>query len=196
MSKKLFTFHLSLLFAVCLCLVGCKGEVVDEYSNHTASFRFDFQYGHNQSYLYPALTSSDYFVFVSTRPIDGGFVLVTEAYGNKEVNEEIVTEAVLTRNGRALGLNNGLIVGRSSLQNGDLYVFDRQCPNCFNETSQKNYPVKFQNSANVICDRCKRVYGLLNGGVVVADEIGHQTNEKLFRYRATYSGTYLQVANQ
>ena len=102
----------------------------------------------------------------------------------------------MTKNGRALGLNNGLIVGRSSFQNGELYVFDRQCPNCFNETSQKKYPLKFQNSANVICDRCKRVYGLLNGGVVVADEIGHDVNEKLFRYRATSSGLDLKIENQ
>ena len=195
MSRKIF-YKYSFLFVVCLCLVGCKGDVVDEYCSHTASFRFDFQYGHTQSYLYAAVNSPDYFVFVSTNPIDGGFDLITEAYGNKEVSVEHVTEAVLTRNGRALGLNNGLIVGRSSLQNGELYVFDRQCPNCFNETSQKKYALKFQNSANVICDRCKRVYGLLNGGVVVADEIGHDVNEKLFRYRATYSGTYLQVANQ
>lgn len=195
MSRKIF-YKYSFLFVVCLSLVGCKGEIVDEYCHHTARFLFDFQYGHTQSDLYAALTSSDYFAFVSTNPIDGGFDLVTEAYGNKEKNVEHVTEAVLTKNGRALGLNNGLIIGRSSLQNGELYVFDRQCPNCFNETSQKNYPLKFQNSANVICDRCKRVYGLLNGGVVVADEIGHDVNEKLFRYRATFSGTYLQISNQ
>lgn len=194
MSRK-FLKKFAFLFAVCLCLVGCKGEVVDEYCHHTARFRFDFQIGHTQSYLYAALTSSDYFVFVSTKPIDGGFVLVSEAYGNKEVNEEVVTEAVLTKNERLLGLNNGLIVGRSSLQNGELYVFDRQCPNCFNETSQKNYPLKFQSSFNVICDRCKRVYGLLNGGVVVADENGHEANEKLFRYHAAYSGMYLQISN-
>lgn len=198
MSRKLFTFHFSLLFAVSLCLVGCKGEVVDEFCHHTASFRFDFQYGHTQSYLYAALNSSNYFTYVTTQLVNGGpeYKLITEVYGNKEKSEEIITEAVLTQSGRILGLNNGLIVGRSSFQNGELYAFDSQCPNCFNETSQKKYLLKFQDSSNVTCDRCKRVYGLLNGGVVVSDEIGHEVNEKLFRYRATYSGTYLQISNQ
>ena len=197
MSRKFF-YKYSFLLVVCLCLVGCKGQLVDEYCNHTASFRFDFQYGHTQSYLYAALTSTNYFSFVTTQLISGGpeYNLITEVYGNKEPNVEPITESILTKNGRALGLNNGLIVGRSSLQNGELYVFDRQCPNCFNETSQKNYPLKFKDSGNVICDRCKRVYGLLNGGVVVADSIGHDVNEKLFRYRATYSGTYFQISSR
>lgn len=197
MSRKFF-YKYSFLLVVCLCLVGCKGEVVDEYCHHTASFRFDFQYGHTQSYLYAAVNSTNYFTFVTTQLISGGpeYDLITNVYGNKEASVEPVTEALLTKNGRVLGLNNGLIVGRSSFQNGELYVFDMQCPNCFNETSQKKYALKFKDSGNVICDRCKRVYGLLNGGVVVADEIGHDVNEKLFRYRATYSGTYLQVANQ
>ena len=196
MSRK-FIYKYSFLLVVCLCLVGCKGELVDEYCHHEARFRIDFQ-GHTQSYLYAALTSTNYFSFVTTQLISGGpeYNLITEVYGNKEPNVEPITESILTKNGRALGLNNGLIVGRSSFQNNELYVFDRQCPNCFNETSQKKYALKFQNSANVICDRCKRVYGLLNGGVVVADEIGHDVNEKLFRYRATFSGTYFEVANQ
>ena len=196
MSKKFLFFYVFCASTI-LCFVGCKGEVVDEYTTHVASFRFDFQYGHTQSYLYPALNSTNYFCFFSTNPIQGGYDLVTEAYGTKEKNVEHITEAVLTKSGRALGLalglNNGLIVGRSSLQDGELYVFDRQCPNCFNETSQKNYPLKFQSSFNVICDHCKREYGLLNGGVVVAG--GKEANEKLLRYRATYSGTYFQISN-
>ena len=95
MNRKFF-YKYSFLLVVCLCLVGCKGQLVDEYCNHTASFRFDFQYGHTQSYLYAALNSSDYFVFVSTNPIDGGFDLITEAYGNKEINVEHVTGSVRT----------------------------------------------------------------------------------------------------
>ena len=194
MRKKFFLFYAFCASAI-LCFMGCKGEVVDEYTTHVASFRFDFQYGHTQSYLYAALNSTNYFCFLSTNPIDGGFDLVTEAYGNKEKNVEHVTEAVLNRSGRALGLNNSLIVGRSSFQNGELYVFDRQCPNCFNETNNKNFALKFKDSQNVYCDRCKRVYGLLNAGVVVSDSFQHSTNDKLFRYRATYSGTYFQVSS-
>ena len=175
--------------------MGCKGEVVDEYTTHIASFRFDFQYGHTQSYLYPALNSTNYFCFFSTNPIEGGYDLITEAYGTKEKNVEHITEAVLTKSGRALGLNNGLIAGRSSFQHGELYVFDRQCPNCFNETNNKNFALKFKDSSSVYCSRCKRTYGLLNAGVVVSDSLNHEKNEKLFRYRATYSGTYFQITS-
>ena len=194
MRKKFLLFYVFCASTI-LCFMGCKGEVVDEYTTHVASFRFDFQYGHTQSYLYAALNSTNYFCFFSTNPIQGGYDLITEVYGNKEKNVEHVTEAVLTKSGRALGLNNGLIAGRSSFQNGELYVFDRQCPNCFNETSTKNYPLNFKDATNVFCNNCKRTYGLLNGGVVVSDSLNHEKNEKLFRYRATYSGTYFQITS-
>lgn len=193
--KKKFLFFYVFCASTILCFMGCKGEVVDEYCNHTARFRFDFQWGHTQSYLYAALNSPDYFVFVSTNPINVGYDLITEAYGNKETSVEHIIEAVLTKEPRALGLNNGLIVGRSSIQNGDLYVFDRQCPNCFNETNQKNFLLKFKDSQHVYCDRCKRVYGLLNGGVVEGDSIGHDASVMLFRYRASNSGTYFEISN-
>ena len=194
MRKKFLLFYVFCASTI-LCFMGCKGEVVDEYTTHVASFRFDFQYGHTQSYLYAALNSTNYFCFFSTNPIQGGYDLITEVYGNKEKNVEHVTEAVLTKSGRALGLNKGRIAGRSSFQNGELYVFDRQCPNCFNETSTKNYPLNFKDATNVFCNNCKRTYGLLNGGVVVSDSLNHEKNEKLFRYHATYSGTYFQITS-
>jgi len=195
--KKKFLFFYVFCASIILCFMGCKGEVVNEYTTHVATFYFDFQNGsYKQSYLYPALTSSDYFCFFSTEPMDAGYKLITEVYGKKEKNVVHVTEDALTRRGRALGLNNGLIAGRSSFQNGELYVFDRQCPNCFNETNTKNFPLNFKDSQHVYCDKCKRTYGLLNGGVVVADSLNHEKNEKLLRYRATYSGeTFRIIAN-
>lgn len=193
--KKKFLFFYVFCASTILCFMGCKGEVVDEYTTHIASFRFDFQYGHTQSYLYSALNSTNYFCFFYTNPIDGGYDLITEAYGTKEKNVEHITEAVLTKSGRAIGLNNGLIAGRSSFQNGELYVFDRQCPNCFNETNTKNFTLNFKDVSSVYCNSCKRTYGLLNGGVVVSDSLNHDKNEKLFRYRATYSGTYFQITS-
>ena len=195
MRKRILFFYVFCASTI-LCFMGRKGEVVDEYITHVASFRFDFQYGHTQSYLYAALNSTNYFCFFSTNPIEGGYDLVTEAYGTTEKNVEHITEAVLTQSGRALGLNNGLIAGRSSFQNGELYVFDRQCPNCFNETNNKNFPLNFNDASSVSCSRCKRIYGLLNGGVVVSDPLNHGSNEKLFRYRATYSGTYFQISSR
>ena len=193
--KKKFLFFYVFCASTILCFMGCKGEVVDEYTTHRASFQFDFLYGHTQSYLYPALNSTNYFCFFSTNPIDGGYDLITEVYGAKEKNVEHITEAVLTKGSKVLGLNNGLIVGRSSIQNGDLYVFDRQCPNCFNETNTKNFPLNFKDASNVYCKNCKRTYGLLNGGVVVSDSLNHERSEKLLRYRATYSGTYFSINN-
>ena len=105
---------------------------------------------------------------------------------------ETISESILTQAPRQLGIDNrGLIVGRSSFQNGELYVFDRQCPNCWNANNYGNYPLSFSDAHNMVCNTCHRTYGLLNGGVVVSGDSG----EKLFRYRASYSNQLFRVQN-
>jgi hypothetical protein len=179
-----------------ILLAACTTDIVGEYSSHQAYYVIDFQYGHTPSYLSVALNSVNSFcmISVSTQNLDGStttpYKLYSMMYGTT-TQEEVVTEKGLTCRTRQLGLNNGLIVGRSSFQNGELYVFDRQCPNCFNAYHYTNYAVNFKDANNVECANCHRTYGLLNGGVVVAGDSG----EKLFRYRASYNGTYFNVTN-
>ena len=185
------------LLTLPILLAACTTDIVGEYSSHQAYYVMDFQYAqYKASYLSDALSSVNSFcmISVSTQNLDGSttpYKLYSMMYGTT-TQEEVVTEAGLTRLTRRLGLNNGLIVGRSSFQNGELYVFDRQCPNCFNAYHYaNNYAVNFKDANNVECANCHRTYGLLNGGVVVAGDSG----EKLFRYRASYNGTYFNVTN-
>lgn len=183
------------LLTLPILLAACTTDIVGEYSSHQAYYVMDFQYGHTASYLSGALNSVNSFcmISVSTQNLDGSttpYKLYSMMYGTT-TQEEVVNEEGLTRPTRQLGLNNGLIVGRSSFQNGELYVFDRQCPNCFNAYHYTNYAVNFKDANNVECANCHRTYGLLNGGVVVAGDSG----EKLFRYRASYNGTYFNVTN-
>lgn len=182
------------LLTLPILLAACTTDIVGEYSSHQAYYVMDFQYGHTTSYLYGALKSVNSFCMISTQNLDGSttspYKLYSMMYGTT-TQEEVVTEGPLTGSMRQLGLNNGLIVGRSSFQNGELYVFDRQCPNCFNAYHYTNYAVNFKDANNVECANCHRTYGLLNGGVVVAGDSG----EKLFRYRASYVGTRFNVTN-
>lgn len=183
------------LLTLPILLAACTTDIVGEYSSHQAYYVMDFQNAqYTASYLYGALKSVNSFCMISTQNLDGSttspYKLYSMMYGTT-TQEEVVTEGSLTRLTRQLGLNNGLIVGRSSFQNGELYVFDRQCPNCFNAYHYTNYAVNFKDANNVECANCHRTYGLLNGGVVVAGDSG----EKLFRYRASYNGTYFKVTN-
>ena len=185
------------LLTLPILLAACTTDIVGEYSSHQAYYVMDIQY-HTASYLSGALAlnSVNSFCMISVSPqnVDGStttpYKLYSMMYGTT-TQEEVVSEIMLTGPRRKLGLNNGLIVGRSSFQNGELYVFDRQCPNCFNAYHYTNYAVNFKDANNVECANCHRTYGLLNGGVVVAGDSG----EKLFRYHATYVGTRFNVTN-
>ena len=179
------------LLTLPILLAACTTNIVGEYSSHQAYYVIDFQYGHTTSYLSGALNSVNSFCMISVSSNSSGSPYTATMYG-ATTQEEVVSEGVLTGPMRKLGLNNGLIVGRSSFQNGELYVFDRQCPNCFNAYHYaNNYAVNFKDANNVECANCHRTYGLLNGGVVVAGDSG----EKLFRYHATYVGTSFNVTN-
>ena len=182
------------LLTLPILLAACTTDIVGEYSSHQAYYVMDFQYAqYKASYLSDALSSVNSFCMISVSSNSSGspYKLTATMYG-ATTQEEVVSEIMLTGPRRKLGLNNGLIVGRSSFQNGELYVFDRQCPNCFNAYHYAdNYAVNFKDANNVECANCHRTYGLLNGGVVVAGDSG----EKLFRYRASYNGTYFKVTN-
>lgn len=119
--------------------------------------------------------------------------IISYVYGGKQVVKSISDYSA--QDGRIIGLNNGLIVGHSSLQDGALYVFDQICPNCFEKNNHgvsPSFMLHFdKNSNNVTCDECHRTYGLLNGGVVVSGENG----TKLFRYHASYDAQTFRIVN-
>lgn len=190
MRKTLYNL---LAAAAVLLASSCGADVVGEYTNHQAYFYMDFSYGHTNTYLSEALNSTNVFTVITASDAsrNAPYTLSCEMYGVSKKSETI-SESILTQAPRQLGIDNrGLIVGRSSFQDGELYVFDRQCPNCWNANNYGNYLLSFSDAHNMVCNTCHRTYGLLNGGVVVSGDSG----EKLFRYRATYSNQLFRVQN-
>lgn len=190
MRKTLYNL---LAAAAVLLASSCGADVVGEYTNHQAYFYMDFSYGHTATYLSEALNSTNVFTVITASDAsrNAPYSLSCEMYGVSKKSETI-SESILTQAPRQLGIDNrGLIVGRSSFQDGQLYVFDRQCPNCWNANNYGNYLLSFSDAHNMVCNTCHRTYGLLNGGVVVSGDSG----EKLFRYRATYSNQLFRVQN-
>ena len=176
------------------------GQTVGEYTNHQAYFYMDFGLGHTNTYLSEALNSTNVFTVITADPsihmstTEGGtYTLSCEMYGVAKKNETI-SEAELTKRPRQLGIDGkGLIVGRSSFQDGELYVFDRQCPNCMEETDGVNHPLSFTNNGQAVsCGRCKRIYNLNAEGM---PQNGQQGDIALLQYVVAYDGTRLYVHN-
>ncbi|MBR6191796.1 MAG: hypothetical protein IKQ68_06540 [Prevotella sp.] len=197
MSKGLYKMKAAMrfsLFAVLLCMmVSCEDflNVSNEYSTHQCYYIIDFSFGHTASPLYAALGGTNTFCMISEESTGGSAYKLRAWMHGTAAHEETISEEYLTRPTRQLGLNDGLIIGKSSFQNGDLYVFDRQCPNCYNEYHRMNYALNFTDALNVKCPNCQRVYSLLSSGAIASGGSG----EKLFRYHATYTGQRLTIAN-
>ena len=109
---------------------------------------------------------------------------------NQKTEDVPITTAIEARQSCVLGARNGLVIGCSTLNNGELYAFDRQCPNCIKAGTNK--ALQWENNGLWLkCPKCERVYDLNNNGFVVKGESG----DKLMRYRATYNGTMLLITN-
>lgn len=199
-SKKMKTRTTILtILAAAMLFIGCSKDAIvqSEYSNNEARYVMDFNYGHTSSRLFAALSpNSNTFCIISQSSSNIGYTLNSRLYGDEEEHHEHIIEEILTRQSRLMGLNNGLIVGYSSLQDGGLYVFDQICPNCYqqNGLASMKYMVDFDSESagtQVVCPTCKRYYGLLNGGVVVKGESG----QKLYRYRANFTSNVFRISN-
>ena len=110
---------------------------------------------------------------------------------NKKTDDVAITTASEVRTVCELGANNGLVIGCSTLNNGQLYAFDRICPNCDKANGIKVALQWENNGFELKCHKCERVYSLNNNGFVVKGESG----DKLLKYRASYNGTILVVGN-
>lgn len=173
-----------------LATASCQ-KAEEEYTTHQCYFSFNCAY-HNASRLLNAVNSYDTFAIIYTESLSGqSYTVVTSIYGTADTKDNITT-AEETQRSRILGLANGLIIGRSLMDN-TLYAYDRQCPNCFTATGFTAAPLQWDNNATtVVCNSCNRKYNLSNGGIISAGEAG----EKLLRYRISYDGTYIFVQNR
>ena len=110
---------------------------------------------------------------------------------NRQTEDVVLTTEKENRNPCILGANNnGLVIGCSTLDNGQLYAFDRICPNCEKMGIVK--ALQWENSGLWLkCPQCERAYDLNNHGFIVKGEKG----DKLMRYRASYGNNVLMVGN-
>lgn len=113
-------------------------------------------------------------------------------YSNQKTTTEVPRKA--TDQGFMMGVS-GFIVGRSNMPElgSDQYpimCYDLACPNCFDaDNVAKNLILK--DGGFVSCLRCGRTYNLNNQGIISDGEDGL----KLYRYRATYSGSSFSIRN-
>ncbi len=183
---------LPLLFICQLSLItsSCDGE--DKFSRkYPCSFVFQAQY-HTASLFARSLGNPGMFVIVTSTQRQGvTHLLVTAADGQKEdiaMSTAIENERTYYAN---MGANRGLIIGLSNFDG--LKAYDRQCPNCMEETGSVNHPLTFtSNGQAVSCARCQRVYNLNAEGM---PQNGKQGDEALLQYVAAYDGTRLYVHN-
>lgn len=179
--------HLPTLLVVLLMLSGC-GKLEDEYSTRYRC-RFLFNNAiHNNTRIQAACTSWGTFVHIT---LTGNRTVKLEVFGqDAELVQPVASEQPELY---ALGIDNGsgLFIGCSSFNDGAIYVFDGQCPNCYSG-GMTSYRLAFSQSGQwVTCPSCHRSYDLNNGGLVVQGDAG----SKLYRYRASYSGQILQAYN-
>ena len=91
---------------------------------------------------------------------------------------------------------NGFLIGTSSLLStsgvNELICYGLVCPNCDPITPQLTYN---GHRTQAVCTRCKRVYDLDNGGIVIENPLGEELNHKLYRLRFTYSNNTLIINN-
>lgn len=192
-SKILRTLVLAITVVVVAgSMVSCSEDnVTSEYSTrYHCYFRFNTSW-HNACPLNSCLNrvSPGLFCMVNLKMQNDVKHLKVTLYGGQTDDVALTTEEE-RRVQCTLGADNGLIIGCSTLNNGDLYAFDAQCPNCL-KTSKYVTLKWYDKSSWVKCDACKRSYDLNNSGFVVEGESG----DKLLRYRSSYDGTYLLVTN-
>lgn len=174
-----------------MLLASCSADDTEYTREFQCYFTFDTTI-HNTSKLCACVNSlsSGMFCMAWQQTIEGVRHIMVQLSDGKATEDTPITTAAEARQSCIMGAGNGLIIGCSTLNNGQLYAFDRQCPNCLHEGINKALQWK-NNGLWVVCPRCNRCYDLNNSGFVVEGESG----KKLLRYRASYGGTMLWIGN-
>ena len=93
-----------------------------------------------------------------------------------------LTTEIENQHNYTLGINNCIIVGKSSYDN-ILVAYDGCCPNCNKQLQWTN------NSNQLYCDDCKLSYDVNNGVII------NGNGKQLLKYQCDYNGTILRVRN-
>ena len=175
---------------VCLILFSCVTDDFEYEKKYQCYFTFDCGI-HQGTTLQNCLNPISPGVFCMVwSQYSGGVNHIQIQLYNKQAEDVAITTDIERRRSCVLGANNGLVIGCSTLYEGQLYAFDRQCPNCANSGTLK--ALQWENNGLWLkCPKCERVYDLNNNGFIVKGESG----DKLMRYRASYDGKVLLITN-
>lgn len=103
--------------------------------------------------------------------------------GNYDNADEVIPLTSEIENQRCtLGINDCIIVGKSSYDN-ILVAYDGYCPNC------NDKELHWTNNGNLYCDDCKLSYDVNNGVII------NGNGKQLLKYQCDYNGTILSVRN-
>lgn len=181
-----------LLPLLLLLLAACGSDVQQEYTSYVARL----VYNPAETPLPPlqaAITSQNTFCTLTLTQQTAATYTLAAALPQQD--QQTVRVALAHNPTPVLGLANdkGLIIGNSSLQTDNPYVFDRVCPNCYADHRDPRYALTLTTALTALCPNCHRTYALLNQGAIAAGSPG----QKLIRYRAqaTPDGT-LRIINQ
>lgn len=191
--NKIIRLLLLLITVAGVC--GCDKDTMEYNSQYPCYFSFDTSL-HNTSLLLSAVNPLSSGFFAMATKVSGtgtSYTVRVSLYGGQSQDDKVTTAEELRRS-CVMGVDNGLIIGCSSLNDGVLYAFDLQCPNCLDT----NYPVTkcpltwARSGQWVTCQDCHRSYDLNNGGIVIDGPSG----KKLIRYRTSYDGRLLVVSDR
>lgn len=185
----------SLILLICgisvAFFVSCSADDTEFTHNYRCYFTFDTSI-HNTSMILGCVNPMSTGMFCMAWQEMKGEVrhIKMQLNDGKTTEDNAITTAIEARQQCIMGAGNGLIIGCSSLNQGQLYAFDRLCPNCLELGNSKQ--LLWDNNGHwVKCPRCLRSYDLNNSGFVVNGESG----KKLLRYRSSYNGATLIVTN-
>lgn len=185
-GKNLRRAAISLLLLSTLLLpTSCADDTDDLYANERAFLRFTPVTA--VPVLYAALGSYGQWC---TMTYTASLFTFTSAEGTTSTYP---MTAVIKNYGQ-IQCVNGFIIGTPSVPDMNLnyapVCYELACPNCYrNDLIQKSLTLTTGEHAH--CPRCGRTYDLANSGAIIEGDNG----QRLMRYRMTYTGTLLVVAN-
>lgn len=181
------------LLLVLLAVLTACGDAENEYSRNSCYLVIDNSVHLDQT-LATSMNSMSTGVFCAIYTGTRGSAETYFFENNQGLTSYKTLNAVDLNRSRILGVYNGsgLIVGFGSL-NGNFYAYDRQCPNCYEESNLPRYALSMSSTGIASCSRCGRKYDMNNGGIISDGEQG----KKLMRYHAQTTGPQgvLSVSN-
>lgn len=182
------------LFLLLVLLLASCGDSQHEYTVNVAYFVFDNS-KHQDATLAASMNVNSPGIFCRvTQSMQAGATLFNFE-NNAGVTSSVAANALDQQRRVILGHNNGLIVGYGNLSTPAVfYVYDRECPNCFDPTAipMKSKPLSMSNNGLATCGVCHRQYDMNNGGNIVNGDGGN----KLTRYHGTCTGPFGVLAVQ